>query len=183
MSENERRCEELYRYKERLVRYVVSIGRLEQDAQDIVQIVIARTCAKIETVPSESVWAYLRVAARNEAFNQATRTRTDDPLDEINQPLADRSRSPEDELIAREERARFQQTFNETMAEFSPETQQILFMRRRGMSNDQIAEDLGLHPTAVRSRFSRAKKQLCDDVGDPPTGLSLSELLGDDDDA
>ena len=182
MNESDGRCAELYRYKQRLVRFVMGMGRLEQDAQDIVQIVITRTCAKIDTVPAGSEWTYLRVAAHNETINQATRTRTADPLDEVTKPLRDERRSPEDELIAREERARFQKSFNATMAGLSPETQQILYMRRRGMTNDEIAESLRLHPTAVRSRFSRAAKQLRESVGNPPAGMRWFELLGDDDD-
>ena len=44
----------------------------------------------------------------------------------------------------------------------------------------EIAKTLDLHPTAVRSRQSRAAKHLRERVGVPPAGVTWAELIGDE---
>ena len=47
-----------------------------------------------------------------------------------------------------------------------PETQQILRLRQQGFSFNEIAEQLGMNPVTVRSRYSRAMQKIKEVLGE-----------------
>ena len=177
MDDDTERFEELCRYRERLEHFLVHFGRSPEDARDLAQDVLIDTNKHIDRVPHGYEWAYLRVAARNHAINQATRTKVDATLAV---EYADPARSAEERLIVEQESRRFRERFHAAFSELSADSQQVVVLRSRGFSGDEIAKSLDLHPTAVRSRQSRAAKHLRERVGVPPAGVTWAELIGDE---
>lgn len=164
------------RFRRALVRDLVSFGRSEEDAEDVVQQVMLETLKHADHIPHGAEWAYLKSAAHKRAINQVQRYRPSIPPgyepDRSEQPRA------EAQLISDEEQRRFRDEYKAVFATFPPLTQQIFLLRGRGLGFDEIAKKLGINSTNARTRFSRGAQLLRERVGRPPDG---AELPGDDD--
>lgn len=156
------RIEELYeKYFKRLVR---SLGR-NPDAEDIVQETFIARLKKADEPENEA--AYLLVSARNNANKRFTRAKAPRrgggmvfPIEDDHHALTGGMLSPETEVILAEERARLRAEVNELMASLAPETRACLALKQQDLGLKEIAEHLPLTYQAVRTRLSRATRQL-----------------------
>lgn len=190
MSDGNGRFDDLCaRYTEPLVRELMRFGCLEQDARDVAQEALLATWKRIEWIAPGAEWIYLKTAAHRRAIN---RNRDEQAvirggganvsLEALGGVMIDRSATAEAQLIAREEAERFRRRFDTAFAELAPESRLCLILRRRGHSPAEVAKQLGLSGTAVRSRLMRATRQLRERVGPPPHDVEWAELTGDNDD-
>lgn len=163
------------RFRKALVRDLVSFGRSEEDAEDVVQQVMLETLKHADGIPPGAEWAYLKSATHKRAINQVKRYRPSIPPGYRHQK-SEPARA-EEQLISDEEQRRFRDEYKAVFATFPPLTQQIFILRRRGLGFDEIAKKLGINSTNARTRFSRAAQILRERVT-PPDG---AELPGDDD--
>jgi len=165
-----------HRYRRALVRDLVSFGRSEEDAEDVVQQVMIETLKHVDHVPHGAEWAYLKSATHRRAINQVKRYKPSIPPG-YQHEKSEQARA-EEQLIDGEEQRRFKNEYKAVFATFPPLTQQIFIFRRRGLGFDEIAKKLGINSTNARTRFSRAAQILRERVTTPPDG---AELPGDDD--
>lgn len=172
------------RYYQHLVGDLVAYGRLPQDAEELAGDALRKAWPYIDKVEPPARWAYVRTAGRREAINHnrnanakrrnATLTTS---LDELRD--AAHSSTPESRAIAREEIAKLHAGVRAVCADLSGEILQSIVLRRRGHSDEQIAELLGVKPSAIHSRLQRATKQFIQRLGRPPRGIPWIELAGD----
>lgn len=164
------------RFRTPLIRDLMSFGRSEEDAKDVVQQVMMETLKHADRIPRGAEWAYLKSAAHKRAINQVQRYKPSIPPGYA----PGRSEEPraEAQLISDEEQRRFASEYKAVFATFPPLTQQIFLLRRRGLGFDEIAKTLGINSTNARTRFSRGAQILRERVSAPPDG---AELPGDDD--
>lgn len=190
MSDVNRRFDELCsQYTKRLVRELVRFGCLEQDARELAQEALIATWKHLDTIEAGAEWAYVKTAAHRLAINRNRDENTlrrgggaSISLDAIGGVTIDDTASAEERLIRVEQKVRFQRDFHTALEELSPDTRLCLILRRRGHTPREIAKDLGINGTAVRSRLARATRHLRERVGAPPKGLSWAELAGENDD-
>jgi RNA polymerase sigma factor (sigma-70 family) len=157
-------------FRDRLIGTLVRFGRSPADAEDLAHDALLSVRPRLDRVQPGCEWAYLRMAARNLAINQATRRDRPPPEPEREPP-----QSAEQAAINNE----FAAAFRAVMDELPPETRQIVTLKRRGDGFPEIARKLNMTPDAVRSRMSRAAKLLRERLGTPPPGTGWME--NDDD--
>jgi len=186
-DERDRRYEERFeRYRNALVALLKRLGRTKEEAEDIAQKILFEVWGRAEKIAQFAEWSFLKKAAyqRNKNFlrddNAGVRGKTGAiPEKDI---LEHRTQSVEQRLIKDEEQRRFQERFNAVFRQLPSETRQILALRQRGKSSTEIGETLELHPTAVRSRLSRASERFREELGTPPPGVDWLEIPGENDD-
>ncbi|MBI3636572.1 MAG: sigma-70 family RNA polymerase sigma factor [Candidatus Rokubacteria bacterium] len=138
-----------------------------RDAEEITQDVLMRVVGKIGEFRSEaafSSWVY-RIAA-NAAYERlrSMRARAEVPLEPLlpvfdeqgqhAQPVLDWSGRLEDPAVAQEARA----TIERSIAALPEEYRIVLVLRDvEGLSNEEVAETLGLTVAAIKSRLHRAR--------------------------
>ncbi len=186
MNDSNRRLDDLCeRHRARLVSDLVRFGSRPQEAEEIAQDALLAMWKRIDRVQPGAEWTYVRTAAHRLAINAALRRKVEAnsvPLDVRDGAMRDATMSAEARVIRDEEAERFRRTLHAALSELPDETRLWIVMRRRGISPHDIAKQLGVGRTAVRSRRMRAFKQLRERVGAPPPGGERAEQTGDDDD-
>ena len=157
----------------------------EQDALDVSQEAFLEAYAKLGSFRGESrfsVWLYritynlcidfIRKVSRTQTVPLSYRSGEDD-LGELEIP--DMRNLPEDGAVRSETR----KTISESMDELNPMHREILIMREiTGMSYDEIADTLRIGTGTVKSRISRARKDLVSILvkkGTFPDGFRLKD--------
>lgn len=115
--------------------------------------------------------SWLMTIARNAVISEWRRDRPTSPLDALatlgSPVLADRSPTPEDHAIRRDER----DEVLAALARLSPVQRQIVELRLAGFSAAEIGERLGMSVSAVNTAHFRAYARLRDLLGAPePSG-------------
>lgn len=176
MNDRNHRFEKLCEGTERLVRALIRFGRREQDARDVVQDALLATWKHLDKIAPGAEWIYVRRAAHHRAINQATRAPEGEPLDDTQR---DETGSVEERLVQQQEVEQFRKRFDAAMAELPEESRLYLVLRLRGLSPKEIAEQLDVPRTAVRTRLMRATRHLRERVGPPPEGVERAKLTGE----
>lgn len=174
------------RHHEWLVRDLGSqFGTPIEDARDLVQQAFMQVLARIDRYRGGSPGALLRRASHNLAKNQhrnAHAKKRDVELKAIgDEPIADQDRSPEGELIHREELEAFQAKYRRALQEMPELTRQayLLLLRRRPYKD--IERILQLTPDAVKTRLRNARRRLRERVGTVPPDIEWGEIAGEED--
>ena len=148
----ERYYKEIYCYCRRHV-------NTDDTAYELTQTVFLRLCENYREVERASVRAWLYRVAKNvcaDHYRQTYRTQewnTDIPVDECEDALV---RS--DAAIAQIE---FSDALAELLAHLTESERELVCDRyQRGLSYEELAEQMQMHPAAVRKRCSRMQKKL-----------------------
>lgn len=174
MSEDDRRFEELYRrFVKRLMWDLQQAGHSAEDAQELAHDALLAARGRIDAIPPEARWVYLRTAARRLGINRHRDEKTQRrgggiepvPLGETD-VMADRAESVEARLIREEKTARRNRAFAAAFSELAPETRLCFILKHRDhLGSKEIAQRLGMTDVAVRSRLSRALQHLRERLG------------------
>ncbi|HEX9982263.1 MAG TPA: RNA polymerase sigma factor [Thermoanaerobaculia bacterium] len=186
MSTDDARFEALFaKYGKRLAGRLRAAGWPEQEAEDAAQEGLIETWKRLDTIAPGAEWAYMLTAARSRASNAqrklATKKRSDKDVSpkDLEPPPPP---SAEAALIEEQERAAFNAAFLAAFGELPLETQLCITLRRRGFSNNEVAEKLDTTMLSVQSRLKRAAKHFRERIANPPRGLDWLDQTGDDDD-
>lgn len=152
----------------RLRRHALALTRNRDAMEDLVQDTVVRALAAQDSfTPGTNFAAWIHKILRNEFISKVRKNRQVVPLDEV---VAERIAVPEsheDRLVLRELIAAIDRL---------PETQReaLLLSTLSELNHDQIAEVMGCRSGTVKSRISRARRQLHSDllgtaIGDAPS--------------
>ncbi len=180
MADDPKRLDRLVEYLSTVIRRLMKHGHDREDAEDLAHDAYIETSKRLDTIADGGELGYLWMTAKNRGINQQTRTRTGEELD--GETLRDKARSPEAEAIREQELARFHEQFRAAFAQLPPEMQQVLVLRKRGMSFKEVQKCLGLTPDTARTRASRGMDLLRKRL-EVPHGLDWADIAeGFDDD-
>ncbi|MCK5137381.1 MAG: RNA polymerase sigma-70 factor [Bacteroidales bacterium] len=147
-------------YRVRLHRFVVSIVKLESEAEDIVQQVFLNVWLKRETIDTEkSFSAFLYTIAKNRSLNTLRSSHTNNQFlkDQIWHSI-ELSRCFTDEKIEYDELLK---QVSESLAKLTPQQRKIFEMsRKEGLSHEEIGKELRISKNTVRNHISEAIKQI-----------------------
>lgn len=155
----------------RLRRHALALTRNRDAMEDLVQDTVVRALAAQDSfTPGTNFAAWIHKILRNEFISKVRKNRQVVPLDEV---VAERIAVPEsheDRLVLRELIAAIDRL---------PETQReaLLLSTLSELNHDQIAEVMGCRSGTVKSRISRARRQLHSDllgtaIGDAPSATA-----------
>ena len=161
-DEDSQYIRELYiKYCGMMCRMAMSYVHNEHDAKDIVQIAtvsLMKKIPKLRTLTGNDLEAYIVCTVKNAAidFNRkASRRHEILPLDEMR--YSDSEVSTEELVLTHIDIERL----TSVIRKLSPEDQEVLSMRYfQGMETSEIARELGIQESSVRSRLLRAKRRL-----------------------
>ena len=159
-------------YSGTIYRLALKMLNNPQDAEDILQETFIKAFRGLEGFDgrsSLSTWLY-RIAT-NEALMQLRKKRLD--MVSIDEPMETQEGEqeprqivdwcciPEDELLTAESRAYLDKAIDSL-----PETLKVVFLLRdiEGLSTQEVTEVLGLSETAVKTRLSRARMRLREEL-------------------
>ena len=160
--------EKLFQYYPAVVALLLRLGFEREDARDLAQQVFLRVYEHMDMYRGESKWSYLEKVTRRLAYNAmrdrhaAKREGVAVPTDEILE-LEDSSTTPPDaSLESKENVARLLRA----VSHLGPEDQRAIRLQLAGHSYDQIARELGISISALKSRLNVARKRLRDLLGE-----------------
>jgi RNA polymerase sigma-70 factor (ECF subfamily) len=183
---NELVAEWFHRHHEWLVRDLTSqFGTPAEDARDLVQQAFMKVLASIDRYRGGSAGALLRRAAHNLAKNQHRNQRAkkrDVVLKAVDdEPLPDHDRTPEGELIHREELEAFHARYQRALREMPELTRQAFLLLLKRKTYKEIERILQLTPDAVKTRLRNARRRLRERVGTVPPDIEWGEIAGEED--
>ncbi|PID92159.1 MAG: RNA polymerase subunit sigma-70 [Bacteroidetes bacterium] len=153
-----------YTYREALLRFVVSIVKIESDAEDIVQHVFATLWSKRKSIDSSKRFSsFLFTIAKNSALNALRSAQSNNAFlkEQIWQQI-ELERCFTDEAIEHDE---LLHQIQDSLGKLTPQQRKIFQLsREKGLSHDEIAKKLGLSKNTVKNHISQAilliKKEL-----------------------
>lgn len=160
------------RYGDKIFRLALRITRSEESAEEILQNVFIKLIEKLETFREESklsTWIYsvssnesflyLRNRYKNRSRQVSIEELSNNEQNDNNRSyeISDQYYSPDENLISSQHRNILDKAINEL-----PEEYRVVFQLRdiEGLSNNEVADILGLSLPAVKSRILRARNQL-----------------------
>lgn len=149
------------RYQDKVYRFLLRLTRSQGDAMDMTQDTFLRAFQSIDRWRPDALFrTWLFRIARNLAFDRLRRDKVVEFVeleDEAGTP--DAAAGPE-EAFATAQRIRLLES---ALTQLSPEHREIILLREiEGMSYDELAAVLALHPGTVKSRLARARAVLLD---------------------
>ena len=143
--------------RSRLVRYLMTMGAGQYQADDAVQSAFARAYARWDTIGQPRAWLY-KVALR-EFYRAGTSKReipAGDLLPETAEPL-----DSGDIAVLNEE----QEMVRAAVAALPGRQRQVMALTLAGFTTAEIAAELGCDPAAVRQSLMRARDSLARQLG------------------
>ncbi len=153
------------RYADPVYRYCFRRLGTREAAADATSQTFVKALTALPRYRAGSFRAWLFTIAANVVADIHRRDRPTTRLDSAEQVLAsfaDRSPTPEDQVIATEE----EQSVERLLGQLTPEQRRIVELRLAGLKGVEVAEVLGLSVTAVRSSQFRAYARLRRLMGD-----------------
>ncbi|MEO8378374.1 MAG: sigma-70 family RNA polymerase sigma factor [Acidobacteriota bacterium] len=163
--------EELFKYYPAVVALLTRLGFAREDARDLAQQVFLRVYEHMDTYRGESKWSYLEKVTRRLAYNAlrdrhaAKREGIPVATDEILE-LPDPG-EPADVLLESKQTV---ERVRHAVAQLSPSDQTSVRMQLAGFSYEEIATQLGITISALKSRLNVARERLRDLLKEEPEG-------------
>ena len=153
--------EALYREHYRLMYFqALRIAHTPEAAQDAVSDSILALTKKIDllrTLPCNKLTSYLVITVRHQAINILNRKKREDVTYDGDLPETPDSARADDRLLQRAGVERIKRA----ICALPPREKEIMLMRYfREMSDQEIAEELGVKPGTVRVHLTRARDHL-----------------------
>lgn len=145
--------------RSRLVRYLMSMGARQYQADDAVQAAFALAYDRWESIRQPRAWLY-KVALHESYRADANQRNREIPAGDA---LPDRAAAPDtgDLVVLNEEEERVLAA----LAALPGRQRQVMALTIAGFSTAEIAEELGCHPAAVRQNQVRARDTLARHLG------------------
>jgi RNA polymerase sigma-70 factor (ECF subfamily) len=144
--------------REDVYRYLLTLGLYQAQAQEATQEVFLRLYMTLRrNVEIENPRAWVFRVAHNYGLKVRAQQKAVEAFDaEIEGVLADPAQSPELEAVDRQRMARF----HRAVENLSEQQRRCLFLRLEGLRYPEIAETLGISPSAVGEFMRRAIERL-----------------------
>ena len=145
--------------RSRLVRYVMSMGARQHQADDAVQAAFALAYDRWESIRQPRAWLYKAALRESYRADASHRTREFPAGDALPDPAA----APDtgDLVVLNEEEERVRAA----LAALPGRQRQVMTLAIAGFSTAEIAEELGCDPAAVRQNQVRARDSLARHLG------------------
>jgi len=145
--------------RSKLVRYLMSMGMCQHQADDAVQTAFARACDRRHTIRQPRAWLY-KVALRESYRVQAAQSRREIPAGDA---LPDAATAPDtgDLVVLNEE----EELVRAALAALPDRQRLVMALTIAGFSPAEIAVELGCDPAAVRQNQVRARDNLARQLG------------------
>lgn len=171
---SEKAFDQLYsRYSRKVFQVAFAILRTEDEAYEVVQETFLKLWFKRRDLdPSRSIEGYLSTLARNFALKIIKKSLQETWLDSLPEVIAS---DEADDLINLQE---FQETLQQALALIPPRSREVLLLsRQEGLSNAQIAEQLGISLSTVNNHIHRALTKLRDHLQVPVSLILLFSAI------
>lgn len=150
-----------YRYQEKLLFYTIAIVKSKGVAKDIVQETFIKLWTNRQKLdPDQSLSGYLHTIARNMSLNHLKRAGYDQKLKERiwkNIQEVQQRVETEEELFGRESSRLVQKA----ISQLPPRRKQIFKLsREKGLTHQQIANQLDISPNTVKNQIVSAMKEI-----------------------
>lgn len=154
----------LSRYHPKVLNFGLRVCGNADDADDVAQdslLAMARSVARFRGDSSLSTWFF--TVARRFCLKRRRRSRFAPDREESWEALAERGPEPEVGLAAAPEQALIldetRQALEEAIASLDPPHRDVLLLRDvEGLSNQEVADRLGIRIEAVKSRLHRSRR-------------------------
>lgn len=159
-SHNEKAFRKLFDlYYQDIYGYSVSLLKSKEAAEENVQDVFMKIWQNRENLnPEQSFKAYIFTIARNQAFNFLNKAANDLLLKEAVFYESQKSHDYGDYSIREEDCKKLRK---EAMRQLPPKRKQIFKMsRKKGMSYEEISQELGISINTVRNQMSKALESM-----------------------
>ncbi|HWS71095.1 MAG TPA: sigma-70 family RNA polymerase sigma factor [Thermoanaerobaculia bacterium] len=171
-------------HQAKLVGYVKRISRdlSIEDAREIANEAFLEIWKRLTRIGPGAEAKYLYMTAHSRALNRVLRR---PPQNEVGlehaPPLYDEALPADEELVHREQQSEIEVRIGNALAALPEKTRLCVIGRIKGLSCEAIAAMLQEKTSVnVRSRLSRAKKQLHEAVGTIPDWFEWPETAGED---
>lgn len=146
-------------YYQDIYGYSVSLLKSKEAAEENVQDVFMKVWQNRENLnPEQSFKAYLFTIARNQAFNTLNKAANDQLLKEAVFYESQKSHDYGDYSIREEDCKKLRQ---EAIRQLPPKRKKIFKMsRKKGMSYEEISQELGISINTVRNQMSKALESM-----------------------
>lgn len=147
-----------------VMRYLMSRLRSSAEAEDVASEVFHKVVTSLDSYDPKrgSVQGWVITLARNTLIDHLRRARPTEPIDNIENVLADGATDALMELIAQEE-ARFAHGI---LQRYPAEVREMFSMHfAHGLPYRDIATTMGLSESAVKQRFARTLRELRQELG------------------
>ena len=172
-DDREEQFEALFKYYPRVVALLLEIGVDRDEVRDLAQQVFVRVYEHMDAYRGVSKMSYLDQVTRRVAYNEfrdrhaKKREGTHVATDEIVELKDDRVPAADAMLESKENVQRVRRAIDQ----LSPSDQTAIRLQLSGLSQDRIAEKLGITVSALKSRLNVARKRLRALLGEEPEGL------------
>jgi RNA polymerase sigma-70 factor (ECF subfamily) len=145
--------------RSKLIRYLMSMGAGQHQADDAVQAAFARACDRWDTIRQPRAWLY-KVALRESYRVQAGQAGREIPAGDA---LPDAAAEPDTSylVVLNEE----EELVRAALAALPDRQRQVMTLIIAGFSTAEIAAELGCDPAAVRQNQVRARDNLARQLG------------------
>lgn len=161
---DERAFRQLFdQYWEPLYLGVVALVKSKEMAHDLLQEIFLKIWNTRDQLPQkENVRNYLYIVARNHVFNELRKKSREVSFQEhIIQHFTDGTASALEQMISKESRELIERAVQRL-----PEQQRMVYMltRQQGLSQDEIAQQLSISKSTIKTHMSRALNAIREEV-------------------
>jgi RNA polymerase sigma-70 factor (ECF subfamily) len=161
-TDREAQFETLFKYYPAVVALLLKLGFDREDARDLAQQVFLRVYQRMDAYRGEAKLSYLEKVTRRLAYNAirdrhaAKREGIRVATDEIVELEDEHTKAPDTTLESKENVQRLRRAVDQ----LGPDDQTAVRLQLAGFSYDDIAGQLGITVSALKSRLNVARKRL-----------------------
>ncbi len=160
-DDDDRKFEELWRYRPRVRKFFSTLPLSRETVDDLTQEVFLRVYQHMDAYRGEAKSGYVEMIARNVARNhfRDAHARKRNAIMESDEKLAGMSddRTPMDDVLKNKDAS---ERLHRAVDRLDMKQRPCMRLYLAGLSNDEIAESLGLTVSAVKTRLNVARNEL-----------------------
>lgn len=132
--------------------------KVEELSGQILLLLLEHDCRRLKTYDSgkAKLSTWLRRVVRNYVRNHFQKQPSHVPLEDLLESQISAASSQEKELLAKEERV----LLGNAIKQLTPHDQQLAYLKLDGVSDQEIAQAMGVKPRSVQQEWSRIGKKL-----------------------
>ncbi len=165
--ERDQKIERLERYRPAVIAYMLRRGFPHDEAHDHTQRVFLRVCQNVDAYRGQAAWGYLETVAKSVVAN-TIRDRHTQKRDAVEESLEKAARMPDERDVAADERLHRKERaslLRHAVEQLEPGLRASVVLYLQDLSYEEIAKQLHLSVTAVKSRLNTARHRLRELLG------------------